>query len=107
MVFSSGSLPTAYSRRSVSDTLDPSFSRLDLVSEMFATGLLVESVHLTLLPYPFPGDSMLVIFFTNTLTAILPAYMATFGPALGLRQMTSARYSWGWHGAKVVALLNW
>lgn len=35
---------------------------------------------------------MLVIFFTNVFTAMLPAYMATFGPALGLRQMTSARY---------------
>ncbi|KAF7318599.1 Cytosine-purine permease [Mycena chlorophos] len=52
------------------------------------------------------GDSMLTIFFTNVFTAILPAYMATFGPKLGLRQMTSARYSWGWHGAKIVALLN-
>ncbi|KAJ7469855.1 putative cytosine-purine permease [Mycena galericulata] len=52
------------------------------------------------------GDSLLTIFFTNAATAVLPAYMATFGPKLGLRQMTSARYSWGWHGAKVVALLN-
>lgn len=34
---------------------------------------------------------MLIIFFTNVFTAMLPAYMATFGPALGLRQMTSAR----------------
>ncbi|KAJ7074881.1 putative cytosine-purine permease [Mycena belliarum] len=49
---------------------------------------------------------MLVVLFTNAATAVLPAYMATFGPKLGLRQMTSARYSWGWHGAKVVALLN-
>lgn len=32
--------------------------------------------------------------------------MSTFGPALGLRQMTSARYSWGYYGAKAVALLN-
>ncbi|KAL7414901.1 putative cytosine-purine permease [Mrakia frigida] len=52
------------------------------------------------------GDSMLVIFFINAFTALLPAYLATFGPALGLRQMTSARYSWGWHGAKIVAMLN-
>ncbi|KAF8169002.1 cytosine-purine permease [Mycena galopus ATCC 62051] len=52
------------------------------------------------------GDSMLTIFFTNVATCILPAYMATFGPKLGLRQMTSARFSWGWHGAKIVALLN-
>ncbi|KAJ7648851.1 permease for cytosine/purines, uracil, thiamine, allantoin-domain-containing protein [Mycena rosella] len=52
------------------------------------------------------GDSMLVIFFTNAVTCVLPAYMSTFGPKLGLRQMTSARFSWGWHGAKVVSLLN-
>ncbi|KAJ7124117.1 putative cytosine-purine permease [Mycena crocata] len=52
------------------------------------------------------GDCMLVILFTNAATAVLPAYMATFGPKLGLRQMTAARFSWGWHGAKVVALLN-
>ncbi|KAJ7211698.1 putative cytosine-purine permease [Mycena pura] len=52
------------------------------------------------------GDCMLTIFFTNVATCVLPAYMATFGPKLGLRQMTSARFSWGWHGAKIVALLN-
>ncbi|KAF7297718.1 Cytosine-purine permease [Mycena kentingensis (nom. inval.)] len=52
------------------------------------------------------GDSMLTILFTNLATCVLPAYMATFGPKLGLRQMTSARFSWGWHGAKIVALLN-
>ncbi|CED82758.1 Purine-cytosine permease [Phaffia rhodozyma] len=52
------------------------------------------------------GDSLLCIFFTNAATAIVPAYAATFGPKLGLRQMTSARYAWGWHGAKIVALLN-
>jgi len=32
--------------------------------------------------------------------------MSTFGPKLGLRQMTSARYSWGFYGAKFVAFLN-
>ncbi|KAJ7826615.1 putative cytosine-purine permease [Mycena olivaceomarginata] len=52
------------------------------------------------------GDSMLTIFFADVATCVLPAYMATFDPKLGLRQMTSARFSWGWHGAKVVALLN-
>jgi purine-cytosine permease-like protein len=37
---------------------------------------------------------------------MIPAAAATFGPKLGLRQMTSARFSWGWWGAKIVALLN-
>ncbi|KAJ7660995.1 permease for cytosine/purines, uracil, thiamine, allantoin-domain-containing protein [Mycena rosella] len=55
---------------------------------------------------PAASSVMLIVFFTNAATCVLPAYMATFGPKLGLRQMTSARYSWGWHGAKVVALLN-
>jgi purine-cytosine permease-like protein len=32
--------------------------------------------------------------------------MSTFGPKLGLRQMTSARFSWGCYGAKLVATLN-
>ncbi|RSH85193.1 hypothetical protein EHS25_005000 [Saitozyma podzolica] len=52
------------------------------------------------------GDSMLTIFFFVTGSTIIPAFMSTFGPKLGLRQMTSARYSWGWYGAKLVALLN-
>ncbi|OWZ31979.1 cytosine permease [Cryptococcus neoformans c8] len=52
------------------------------------------------------GDSMLSILFFNAATACIPAFMSTFGPKLGLRQMTSARYSWGFWGAKIVALLN-
>ncbi|WWD20608.1 hypothetical protein CI109_105084 [Kwoniella shandongensis] len=52
------------------------------------------------------GDSMLSIVFFNCFTAMIPAYMSTFGPKLGLRQMTSARFSWGFYGAKLVALLN-
>jgi NCS1 nucleoside transporter family len=52
------------------------------------------------------GDSLATIIFFNLVSVILPALAATFGPKLGLRQMTSARYSWGWHGAKLVALLN-
>ncbi|WVQ86056.1 hypothetical protein IAT38_008224 [Cryptococcus sp. DSM 104549] len=52
------------------------------------------------------GDSMLCIFFFNVMTACIPSFMATFGPKLGLRQMTSARFSWGFWGAKIVALLN-
>ncbi|KAK4687714.1 hypothetical protein P7C73_g2403, partial [Tremellales sp. Uapishka_1] len=52
------------------------------------------------------GDSMITILFFNMFPAMIPAFMATFGPKLGLRQMTSARFSWGWYGAKVVAALN-
>lgn len=52
------------------------------------------------------GDSMLTILFFNIFSAMLPAFCSTFGPKLGLRQMTSSRYSWGFYGAKLVALLN-
>jgi len=44
--------------------------------------------------------------FFNAGAALIPAFCSTFGPKLGLRQMTSSRYSWGFYGAKLVALLN-
>ena len=37
---------------------------------------------------------------------IPPAYMATFGPKLGLRAMTIPRFSFGWYGAAVLACAN-
>lgn len=51
-------------------------------------------------------DSCLVILFFNILTSIPPAYIGTWGPKLGLRQMVHARYSFGYYGAIVPALLN-
>ncbi|KAL7422679.1 hypothetical protein Q5752_001970 [Cryptotrichosporon argae] len=52
------------------------------------------------------GDSLLTIFFFCLIGGIPASFCATFGPKLGLRQMTSARFSWGYWGAKIVALLN-
>lgn len=52
------------------------------------------------------GDSLLTIAFFCLFAGCCPAFCATFGPKLGLRQMTSSRYSWGYWGAKWVALLN-
>ncbi|KAG7446742.1 uncharacterized protein BT62DRAFT_986678 [Guyanagaster necrorhizus] len=40
-------------------------------------------------------DSCLVILFFNLLCALPPAYLTTWGPQLGLRQMVQARYSFG------------
>lgn len=37
-------------------------------------------------------DSFLTIFFFNAIGMIPPAYMATFGPKMGLRAMTIPRY---------------
>lgn len=52
------------------------------------------------------GDSLLTIAFFVLFAGCFPALCATFGPQLGLRQMTASRYAWGYWGAKGVALLN-
>ncbi len=41
-------------------------------------------------------DSALVILFFTLLTTILPAYLCTLGPKIGMRQMLQARYSFGY-----------
>ncbi|OZJ01517.1 hypothetical protein BZG36_05655 [Bifiguratus adelaidae] len=52
------------------------------------------------------GDSCLTIVFVNLFSTIFVAFISTFGPKLGLRQMVGSRYSWGWYGVKIVAVLN-
>ncbi|CAE6415897.1 unnamed protein product [Rhizoctonia solani] len=51
-------------------------------------------------------ESLLVIFFINMLSAMLPAYFSTFGPRLGMRQMIVSRYSFGFYGSIIPSLLN-
>ncbi|EMD31874.1 hypothetical protein CERSUDRAFT_119154 [Gelatoporia subvermispora B] len=51
-------------------------------------------------------DSCLVILFFNLLCNLLPAYLTTWGPKLGLRQMCQARYSFGFFGVIVPSLFN-
>lgn len=51
-------------------------------------------------------ESLLVIFFINMLSAMLPAYFSTFGPRLGMRQMIVARYSFGYYGSIIPSVLN-
>jgi cytosine/uracil/thiamine/allantoin permease len=50
-------------------------------------------------------DSCLVILFFNLIFAIFPAYFSTWGPRLGLRQLCSTRYSFGYYGVTVPSLL--
>ncbi|GAB5593438.1 Purine-cytosine permease fcy21 [Umbelopsis nana] len=52
------------------------------------------------------GDSCLTIIFVNLFATIFVAFVSTFGPKLGLRQMVGSRYAWGWYGVKIVAVLN-
>ncbi|KDQ60371.1 hypothetical protein JAAARDRAFT_126119 [Jaapia argillacea MUCL 33604] len=51
-------------------------------------------------------DSCLVILFFNLLCSLPPAYLTTWGPKLGLRQMCQARYSFGYYGVILPCVLN-
>lgn len=51
-------------------------------------------------------DSCLVIIFFNLLFSVPPAYFATWGPKLGLRQLCSTRYTFGYYGVMVPSLLS-
>ncbi|KAF8190345.1 permease for cytosine/purines, uracil, thiamine, allantoin-domain-containing protein [Mycena galopus ATCC 62051] len=51
-------------------------------------------------------DSCLIILFFNLLCCIPAAYLSTWGPKLGLRQMVQARYSFGYYGVLVPVVLN-
>ncbi|KAK7423814.1 hypothetical protein QQZ08_008857 [Neonectria magnoliae] len=51
-------------------------------------------------------DSSLAILFFCMLSSIAPAYLATFGPKTGMRQMIQARYSFGRYVVSIPVLLN-
>jgi len=51
-------------------------------------------------------DSVAAIIIFNVLGSLPVAFLSTLGPKLGLRQMTISRFSFGWTGAKVMALFN-
>ncbi|TFY67151.1 hypothetical protein EVG20_g4038 [Dentipellis fragilis] len=50
-------------------------------------------------------DSCLVILFFNLLCSIPPAYLATWGPKIGMRQMCLSRYTFGYYGVMIPSLL--
>ncbi|TFK62228.1 cytosine-purine permease [Pluteus cervinus] len=51
-------------------------------------------------------DAALTILFFNVLCCAFPAYLTTWGPKLGLRQMIASRYSFGYYGVIVPCVLN-
>ncbi|KAL4068556.1 permease for cytosine/purines, uracil, thiamine, allantoin-domain-containing protein [Scleroderma yunnanense] len=51
-------------------------------------------------------DSCLVILFFNIVACALPAYFNTWGPRTGMRQMVISRYSFGYYGLMIPAILN-
>ncbi len=73
----------------------------NMVISTFALGTLATSVF----ELGF-WDSVGAIMIFNVLGALPVAFLSTLGPKLGLRQMTISRFSFGWNGAKVMALFN-
>ncbi|EDR06733.1 cytosine-purine permease [Laccaria bicolor S238N-H82] len=51
-------------------------------------------------------DSCLTILFFNIICCAPPAYLATWGPKLGMRQMVISRYSFGYYGIIIPCILN-
>ncbi len=51
-------------------------------------------------------DSVGAIVVFNFLGISSVAFFSTLGPKLGLRQMTITRFSFGWMGASVMAIVN-
>ncbi|KAK4698285.1 hypothetical protein P7C70_g7995, partial [Phenoliferia sp. Uapishka_3] len=51
-------------------------------------------------------DSALIIVFSNIFSCAFPAYFGLWGPRLGLRMMTNARYSYGYYGAMLPTFFN-
>lgn len=66
----------------------------------FATGLLGRELGLDL------RQSIVVIIFASLLGGALTGYCATFGAAMGLRQISVGRFSFGWFPNMVPAVLN-
>ncbi|KAG2150826.1 cytosine-purine permease [Suillus clintonianus] len=51
-------------------------------------------------------DSIIIIVIVDMVSCLLPALFAIFGPKLGMRAMVQARFSWGYFGAIIPAVLN-
>jgi len=75
-----------------------------------SANLVISTVALGALAIPvfhqgFWGGCADIVVFT-ALGTLPVAFFATLGPKLGLRQMTLSRFSFGWNGAKIMALFN-
>ncbi|KAG2092522.1 cytosine-purine permease [Suillus discolor] len=52
------------------------------------------------------NDSIIIIVVVDLVICLLPAFSAIFGPKLGTRTIVQARFSWGYFGAIIPAVLN-
>ncbi len=85
-------------------------SLIDNFTMWLSANMVISTVALGALAIPIFGlgfwDSFGAILLFNVLAVLPVAFFSTFGPRLGLRQMTIARFSFGWYGAKITALFN-
>jgi hypothetical protein len=66
----------------------------------YATGFIGYALGLNLM------QSILITVFGTLLGAMVTAWCATLGAPTGLRQVSIARYSFGWYPSKIIAVLN-
>lgn len=85
-------------------------SLIDNFTMWLSANMVISTVALGAIAIPIFGlgfwDSFGAIFIFNILAVLPVAYFSTFGPRLGLRQMTISRFAFGWYGAKITALFN-
>ncbi|KAK7900067.1 hypothetical protein LTR67_003813 [Exophiala xenobiotica] len=90
---------------------DETLNYLDMMFLWFSCSAVISTVATGLLAGPSwlglsVTNGFLAVLFGTGLGAACAAYMGTFGPRLGLRQILLARFSFGWYGGKLVALIN-
>jgi len=93
------------------DERNDKLNYLDMMLLWFSCSAVISTVATGLLAGPsWLGLSVttgfLAIFFGTCLGAACAAFMGTFGPRLGLRQIILTRFSFGWYGSKLVAFVN-
>lgn len=93
------------------DERDQHLNYLDMMFLWFSCSAVISTVATGFLAGPSwlglsVTNGFLAVFFGTSLGAACAAYMGTFGPRLGLRQILLARFSFGYFGGKLVALLN-
>ncbi|KAG8692450.1 hypothetical protein FRC08_009767 [Ceratobasidium sp. 394] len=92
----------------VEDRTDPQFSKSFFV--WLSSNLNILSFSLGTLGPLSSGlsfrESAGVIVGFSLMAGIPPAYLSTFGPKLGLRQMVQARYSFGWYATAIPGVLQ-
>lgn len=83
---------------------------LDNFTMWFTANLVISTVALGALANTVFGlgfwDGLAVILIFNVLGILPVAFFSTLGPKLGLRQMTISRFSFGWVGAMIMAVVN-